>query len=69
MAQPQHPYVVTGDSSDSARDSPKLLHECHQDVDNPQPPKPEIRNAQDDIESGRKDSDLRGMRGLDKPQP
>lgn len=72
MAQPhdsQLTRVKTGGKPDPSRESPKLPHERDQDVEKPQPPRPDIRQAQDDIESGQQDTDLRGTPGLDKPGP
>ncbi|MFT4172584.1 MAG: hypothetical protein QM639_08515 [Rhodocyclaceae bacterium] len=56
----------TGDRRHGSTESPQLPHERDQTLEHPQPPRDKIRQAQEDIESGKKDTDRRGVGGLDR---
>ncbi len=60
---------VTEQTDDKGRERPRLPHERDQSADMVgNEPRPEIRQAQKDIESGQVDTDLHGMRGVEEAQ-
>jgi hypothetical protein len=56
----------TGDRRHGPAESPQLPHERDQTLESPQPPRRKIHQAQQDIESGKKDTDRHGIGGLDR---